>query len=82
MISFNYDGNYSLDFDYLIDKDKNLDILQQINLKNITILNLSNIELKKIDFLTNTSLVNLTEINNFLKLIIKEITLKMVCLDY
>ena len=63
LISFDYDGNYSLYFDYLIDKDKNLEILQQINLKNITKLNLSKIELHKIDFLINESLINLKEIN-------------------
>ena len=63
LISFNYDGNYSLYFDYLINKDKNLEILQQINLKNITKLNLSKIELHKIDFLINESLINLKEIN-------------------
>ena len=74
LISFNYDGNYSLYFDYLINKDKNLEILQQINLKNITELNLSKIELKKIDFLVNESLINLKEINLF-KNIIEDISI-------
>ena len=40
-----------------------MDILKKINLENIKYLDLANIELKNIDFLSNTSLKNLKELN-------------------
>lgn len=56
IITLNYHMNYYKEFDFLIDINKSLDILKEINLERITNLNLSNIGLKNIDFLLNKSL--------------------------
>lgn len=54
-INFSYSKNdtFHLYFDYLYDIDKNLDILQNIDLSNIFSLDLSSIKLTKMDFLHN-----------------------------
>ena len=59
-ISLSY---YKVVFDYFIDANNALDILREINLENIYDLNLSNIDLKNIDFLSNKSLKNLKKLN-------------------
>ena len=51
-----WDDNYKLYFDYLYDSHKNLDILKELNLSNVWTLNLSNINLKNIDFAVNDTL--------------------------
>ena len=55
-------GNHELFFDFLIEISKNLDILENINLK-ILKLNLSNIKLKKINFLLNNSFNKINYLN-------------------
>lgn len=60
---YKYNDKYELYFDYFIDIHKNLDILQQLNLEEILELNLSNIKLKKIDFLLNNSFRQLKYLN-------------------
>ena len=65
VLSLNYfdeKKKYELDFNYLIDIQKNLDVLREIKFEKISQLSLSNIKLKKIDFLLNPTLHNLRDL--------------------
>ena len=57
-IAYNY-----IKFDYFADIINSLDIFKEINLENIKYLNLSNLDLKNIDFLQNNSFKNLTSLD-------------------
>ena len=57
--SNSWDDKYKLYFDYLYDSQKNLDILKDLNLTSVYTLNLTNINLKNIDFAKNKTLHNL-----------------------
>ena len=59
-ITIKYTG---LVFDYLININKSLDIIKDLNLEKIDNLILDNINLKNIEFLTNKSLYNLKVLN-------------------
>ena len=63
ILSLNYNGNYQLNYDMLYDINKSLEILKEINLDNISSLDLSNLNLKNIDFLLNKSLSNIEKLN-------------------
>ena len=63
LLSLNYNGNYQLNYDMLYDINKSLEILKEINLDNISSLDLSNLNLKNIDFLLNNSLSNIEKLN-------------------
>ena len=61
LISLKYSGIYDLYFDYLLDKDRNFDIFNNINFrKNFLIL--SGLKLKNIDFMVYKSMGNLWSI--------------------
>ena len=61
-LSLNYNGNYQLNFDMFYEVNLNLEILKQIDLGNIYSLNLSNLNLSNIDFLSNQSLSKLNNL--------------------
>ena len=63
IISVYYIGNYHLYFDNFYNINKNMEILKRINLENIASLDLSNLNLKNIDFLLNDTLSNLSKLN-------------------
>jgi len=58
-ISFTYDKKYYIHFDYLYEVNKNLEILNNINLYRIYELKLENLNINKIDFLSNSTLTGL-----------------------
>ena len=60
IFSLKYNGNYHLDLDLLYEANDNLEILlKQINLENISSLDLSNLNLKNLEFLSNKYLTNI-----------------------
>ena len=59
MLSLIYKGNYTLYLDMFYDLDKTFEILTKINLGNISSLNLSGLNLKSIDFLSNKSFIKI-----------------------
>ena len=63
ILSLFYKGKYDLYFDYFYESDNNLEILKEMNLENISFLDLSNLNLKNIDFLSNKFLINLEQLN-------------------
>ena len=63
VINFSYKKNYELDFDYLYDVHKNFEILKMINFGTLYELNLSNLNIKNIDFLSNRTLTYLKVLN-------------------
>ena len=58
-LSFSFRDKYYLDFNYLYEVNKNLEILKNIKLYRIYELNLANLNLKNIDFLSNITLAGL-----------------------
>ena len=61
IISLYYIGKYKLNFDYLLDKDKNFDIFNNINFKNNSLI-LSGLKLNNIDFMLYKNMSNLQSI--------------------
>ena len=57
--SFYYDNKYRINLEQLYDVNRNLDILKNINFNLIYKLNLSNLNIKNIDFLSNRTLTSL-----------------------
>jgi len=58
-ISFSFKNKYYLDFNYLYEVNKNLEILKNIKLDRIRELYLANLNIKNIDFLSNATLSSL-----------------------
>ena len=58
-ISFSYQKKYYIDFDYLYEVNKSLEILKNINLYRIYELKLANLNINNIDFLSNQTLTGL-----------------------
>ena len=58
-ISFSYQKKYYVDFDYLYEVNKSLEILKNINLYRIYELKLANLNINNIDFLSNQTLTGL-----------------------
>ena len=58
-ISFSYEKKYYIYFDYLYEVNKNLEILNNINLYRIYELKLANLNINNIDFLSNITLTGL-----------------------
>lgn len=70
IISFKYfikndneKSGFYIDFDYLYDIDKSLDIFKELNFRKVFDLNLSGIKLKNINFMENKAFKHISKIN-------------------